>query len=360
MRLAFIYRDHPIRQIALNSEPNDPSNYVLYGARELKARGHQVELFIGKKQEGLINKFLSKSLGEKVDYCGILNFIGLRCDFDVIVITSHSYLKVFLVLKKIGLIRSKLCWIVIGFENRVDEAGQKDALKWVQMLKNIDGAICFGWGEQNKLFRWLGASKSVFMPFGVPVKSLQQIQRWVGEKNAENKEIDVVSIGSDPQRDFSMVLSVASVLLGNSFHIVAGKSHRQVLAQAPFNVTVEYQIPFYAMLETMRKAKVVLLCCKENNYSGATTVLLQAMGMGKAVVATRTQAIVDGYGWENGKHGFFVEPGNATEATQKVKALLSDSALREEIGIRAKKYVEANMDWSLYVEKLEKILEKIK
>jgi hypothetical protein len=46
---------------------------------------------------------------------------------------------------------------------------------------------------------------------------------------------------------------------------------------------------------------VVALPVRENTYSGATTVLLQALALGKPVVVSRTSAIATGYGLWTGR-----------------------------------------------------------
>ncbi len=59
----------------------------------------------------------------------------------------------------------------------------------------------------------------------------------------------------------------------------------------------------------MSRARVVALPVRDNSYSGATTVLLQAMAMAKPVVVSRTAAIADGYDLEDGVNCRLVEPG---------------------------------------------------
>ena len=58
------------------------------------------------------------------------------------------------------------------------------------------------------------------------------------------------------------------------------------------------------------EARVVALPVRENSYSGATTVLLQAMALGKPVVVTRTKAIETGYGLVDGENCRLVAPGD--------------------------------------------------
>ena len=54
--------------------------------------------------------------------------------------------------------------------------------------------------------------------------------------------------------------------------------------------------------DRLRSARVVALPVRDNTYSGATTVLLQAMASGKPVVVSRTAAIARGYHLEDGSN----------------------------------------------------------
>ena len=63
--------------------------------------------------------------------------------------------------------------------------------------------------------------------------------------------------------------------------------------------------------DRLAQARVVALPVSDNSYSGATTVLLQAMAMGKPVVVSRTDAIAEGYELEDGVNCRLVKPGDA-------------------------------------------------
>ena len=60
----------------------------------------------------------------------------------------------------------------------------------------------------------------------------------------------------------------------------------------------------------LERGRVVALPVRDNSYSGATTVLLQAMALAKPVVVTRTSAIATGYELEDGENVRLVAPGD--------------------------------------------------
>ena len=130
------------------------------------------------------------------------------------------------------------------------------------------------------------------MPFGVDVEAFRP--------TGAPPDVDVVSVGADPHRDFELLLTVARAMPETSFLVVTTADRARSLAGRPSNVSVETDLPFDEMRLRLERARVVALPVRDNSYSGATTVLLQAMALAKPVVVTRTAAIATGYGLEDG------------------------------------------------------------
>ena len=78
------------------------------------------------------------------------------------------------------------------------------------------------------------------------------------------------------------------------------------------------------MKRRLEEARVVALPVLDNSYSGATTVLLQAMALGKPVVVSRTKAIARGYGLADGDNCRLVEPGDAAGFAAALAGVLRD------------------------------------
>ena len=94
----------------------------------------------------------------------------------------------------------------------------------------------------------------------------------------------------------------------------------------------------------------------DNTYSGATTVLLQAMALAKPVVVSRTRAIASGYGLVDGENCRLVEPGDATRFRQALEGVLSDESHARALGSRARRTVEDGLTWEDYVDRVEDVL----
>ncbi len=119
---------------------------------------------------------------------------------------------------------------------------------------------------------------------------------------------------------------------------------------------MEADLPFDEMRRCLERARVVALPVRENSYSGATTVLLQAMALAKPVVVTRTAAIADGYGLEDGKNVRLVAPGDAACFGGAIRELLRDDEQAAALGARARATVESGLTWERYVDRLVDLL----
>jgi len=87
------------------------------------------------------------------------------------------------------------------------------------------------------------------------------------------------------------------------------------------------------------------------------TAILEALAMGKAVVASRVGGIPEVV--EEGKTGFLVEPGNPAAIAGKVLLLLKNPELRGQMGDRGRRFVEAQYDNRLMVRRLEALYREL-
>jgi MMP alpha-(1->4)-mannosyltransferase len=110
------------------------------------------------------------------------------------------------------------------------------------------------------------------------------------------------------------------------------------------------------MKRRLEEARVVALPVRENTYSGATTVLLQAMALGKPVVVSRTSAITNGYGLIDGENCRLVEPGDAAAFVKSLGDVLREEVQARVLGASARQTVERDLTWERYVGRIEEVL----
>jgi glycosyltransferase involved in cell wall biosynthesis len=77
------------------------------------------------------------------------------------------------------------------------------------------------------------------------------------------------------------------------------------------------------------------------------------MAMAKPVVVSRTDAIADGYGLEDGVNCRFVEPGDLEAFERTLLDMLADPG---DLGARARETVKRNLTWDRYIDELWDIL----
>jgi glycosyltransferase involved in cell wall biosynthesis len=138
--------------------------------------------------------------------------------------------------------------------------------------------------------------------------------------------------------------------------VVTTAERARSLRSLPENVELEIDLPFELMRERLRAARVVALPVRDNSYSGATTVLLQALACGKPVVVSRTKAIASGYGLVDGENCRLVETGDEEGFGRALGGVLRDEWHARALGATARRTVEQSLTWDLYVDRIEAAL----
>ena len=147
------------------------------------------------------------------------------------------------------------------------------------------------------------------------LRSVRCRRQCLSSTRGQHEDVDVLSVGADPRRDFGLLLGIATRHPELTFRIVAvAERMRAALADIPSNVAIETDIPLERVRDRFAAGALCRAAGSDNSYSGATTVLLQAMAMGKPVIVSRTAAIAEGYELEDGVNCRLVKPGDARGA----------------------------------------------
>ena len=92
----------------------------------------------------------------------------------------------------------------------------------------------------------------------------------------------------------------------------------------------------------------------EKETKGLT--VLEAFAAGIPVIAPNAGGVITSI--QNGENGFLFEPQNVDYFTQKLKQLIENSALRQEMGIKAREYVVENSSYENTAKNMVKIWEE--
>jgi glycosyltransferase involved in cell wall biosynthesis len=172
-------------------------------------------------------------------------------------------------------------------------------------------------------------------------------------------DVDVLSIGADPFRDFVTLLDVAAKLSLFSFRIITSRPIAATLADSPSNVEILIDRPMGEIRDYMARCRLLALPVRDNTYSGATTVLLQAMSMGKAVVANSVGANKEGYPFIDGVNCLMVRPGEPGALVSAVRSLMENAEQRKAIGEEARRTSFRELDINGFHERLFSVMRNV-
>jgi glycosyltransferase involved in cell wall biosynthesis len=355
-----LYRDSALRRDALASPPGSPERYSLYGLDELAASGldvrHNLEPAFapgaGARAAGAgLDRAVRLLGGYSGDFRGVLAARRALNAADAVFSTVDTVGIPLTLLARAGLVRTPVVYAAIGLPERIERLGPRTARSYASAYRRLHAIVAYGWSEVEALREWLGEGGPPveFVPFGVDTELFRPAPEAVAVT-------DVVSVGADPRREYSLLLRLAERHPEWSFRIVAGRDHAAALSAAPSNVAVELDLPFELAQARIVEGRVVVLPVRDNSYSGATTVLLQSMARAKPVVVSRTAAIARGYQLEDGVNCRLVPPGELEALDQAVSALLGDSDKAAAVAARARETVERHLSWGRYVEAIRERL----
>lgn len=354
----FALRDAPERRAALAAPAGDPERYRLFGLDEIAHRAdvwHNLEHpppAWARATSTALNKLVYATGGYGGDFASILASLRAINSADVVFSTVDTVGLPLVLLRRAGVVRTPVVYTAIGLPERlVQLRGERVRRLYRRALWRTRAIVSYAQSEAEWLRDWLGAGAPPvhFIPFGVDTNAFRP-------EPAVAPEVDVLSVGADPRRDFELLLAVARRQPQLSFRIVASSDNTRALAAVPDNVTVETEIPLAAVRDRFAAARVVALPVRDNSYSGATTTLLQAMAMARPVVVSRTDAIAEGYGLEDGANCRLVPPGDSAALEQAILELVTGADAARVVGIRARETVERSLSWERYTDALWNVL----
>jgi glycosyltransferase involved in cell wall biosynthesis len=353
----FAYADAPERRAALAAPPGSVERYRLFGLDDVAARGVRVRHNLERPSlppwarlgDGVARSLVEAVGGYGGDFASILASLRAANKSDVILSTVDRVGIPLILLANLGIVRRPIVYTAVGLPERLVQLRGTTARRlYRRALRRTRVILSYAESEVAWLRDWLGpgAPPVVFIPFGVDVHAFR------GGHNVATC-VDVVSVGADPHRDFKLLVGVASRHPELSFHVVATEEWGRMLGKPPANVSFESGLSLEQVRDRLAAAHVVALPVQPNSYSGATTVLLQAMALAKPVVVSRTDAIASGYGLEDRTNCRLVEPGDADAFEQALLETLADPGM---LGARARETVERGFSWERYTSALWKIL----
>jgi glycosyltransferase involved in cell wall biosynthesis len=167
---------------------------------------------------------------------------------------------------------------------------------------------------------------------GLPgVNSLQTSSTVSGEQERPT----IVSVGNDRYRDHGLLLAAV-----REVHRKLPKARVELVTSTPFQIPAEIgrwrrSVTHPELRDLYHHAKAVAICTRPNDHASGITAILEAMAMGKPVVATHTPGLEDYV--THGETGVLVRSGDPDAMAGTLVELLEDSDRCTELGTEARK-----------------------
>ena len=143
-------------------------------------------------------------------------------------------------------------------------------------------------------------------------------------------------------RDYPTLIAAVREMPDLSVKLAAASpwsKHKDETAGQTLPANVEARRYEYAALRDLyAESLFVVVPLRETDFQAGVTTILEAMAMGKAVIATRTTGQTDVI--VDGENGLLVAPGDVAGWRQAMTRLRDDHALRERLGHNARRWVE--------------------
>jgi len=231
-------------------------------------------------------------------------------------------------LKRVGLLKSRLVYISQGLSDRIAVLGTDRWLsrRYRRLLLAADELVTLSAGAGVALAAWLGipTERVRVLPFGTDCGF------WRSTSPPDAVGTRIVSVGSDAGRDYATLLAAVGDL---PLHIVTRQPLR-LDGRASIERTTDHSAR--ELRDIYSGARFVVIPLAERSQPSGQSAALQAMACGRAVIHTRTG------GWwgdpylVDGDNCILVPPGQPAALGDAMRRLWSDTDLCRRLGQRAR------------------------
>lgn len=294
--------------------------------RQLCPIDHVRLKFRGKKTKQIttldLPLFLLKLLKE---------LLGMRRKYDYVFTVECDFAGLGIALWQSLLCMKRPRHVILQFIMREKTSSWSSRLKYSLMrfmFRSVDRVICSSRSEAdyyNHEFGW-ETGKAQFVPILTSPRCLEH-------PYPDAVESYLFAAG----RVFRDYRTAIDAVKGTPFKLIivgAAGVTQQVVGNE--QVQVFEEIPLEQFTRLMRRAAAVVVPLVDKKISTGQTVILQAMAMGKLVIATRTAGTEDYI--DHMVDGLLISPGNVEEMTSAMNAA-ADPELRRNCGDRARERI---------------------
>ncbi|MCD7862156.1 MAG: glycosyltransferase family 4 protein [Lachnospiraceae bacterium] len=224
------------------------------------------------------------------------------------------------------------------------------SLKLMQFASKSVDSVIYHTSSQldyySKFFPWI-AEKSHFIRFGTDLDFFKPDDLSISEDHGSY----ILCVGY-AKRDWSTLIEAyqavdTDVSLRLIGHVEDGYRGIRGVEQFPF-------MPARDLMNQIYNARFCVLPLESFNYSYGQMTLMQQMALEKCVIAARVPSLTDYV--EDGKTALLYEPGSVSDLSSKMRMLLENEKLTEEIAVNGRLYLETQCNERIMASEIECML----
>lgn len=257
--------------------------------------------------------------------------LGRRDPTRVIYTSNHPWVRVVARLKRVGLIRNRVVirWTANDIDYAaLDQPGRVRA-EAERMMSQVDACFVISARERDL---WRNAFPNLahrfaFWPTPVDI-GFYLARRNAGDGSRRGR---IVAVGSDYKRDWRLPLALARAGVPVTLLTEDPKVPPLVDSEGSTDCELLYCVGLARSAEVLADAGAILLATLENDrFSGSTTVGVAA-ALGRPLMLDEPYDLA-AYGLQPGENCIAFKRGDAHDAAQKARWLLSDPARADQMG----------------------------
>ena len=221
-------------------------------------------------------------------------------------------------------------------------------------LRSAARVICLGESQRSELISLAGLDPERVVTMLVPIDDQFFQPRGAAEERA------VLSVGKDLARDYATFLEAVRPL---DAEVTLVSHPRNVdVRELPPNATLRGGVPFVELRDLYASATCVVLPQRSDSYAygsegGGLTALLEAMAMGKPIVATE-RAILRDY-VDHGVEALLVPAEDPAAMREAIERVLADQELARSLGAAARARAERSNSSAGFAARLAPLLRAV-
>jgi len=280
----------------------------------------------------------------------ILASLKLINSQDIVIAVNDSIGIPLAILKKLRLVKPKIVFISAGLINNLEINKKHWVFKFYRwLLKGVDLILCWSPFEE-KLYKSLIKAKAKFIPLEPDIDFFKPDYKMPLENF-------ILSIGKDIGRDFKTLFEAVEKLKIPT-KVITNRINIKNL-EIPDNVELHLEhINYSTLIKWYKKARVVVINIKEIHRFSGQRALLEALSMGKTIIAAKTKSLTTTYNPKNGKEIVFYQPSNSQNLRNKINSIYNNPEKIKKIGLQARKFAE-KMPKNLFYKNLKNFILKL-